>query len=359
MCLFVDMLFHMQEDPAGEIVGWVLPDNPSALPKITIYGPDGFVAELEANVHRVDLRDRGQHDTGLVGFRINEKILPEFPRIGDRIQIRESESNVLIYRRFLPGNHIEQKLFHFELQAMPDLSTGQLIARRFSLHYNILQRYPQHTLFAIINNPRAKSIYLSGCASLHQYEHLLRERQYKIVTLVRNPYEEMAERLLLARYSLSPRAPAFIADHMYGLEPLKELVKNIKFDEIESIRAAFSSMAEQQREVLSNPLVKALACTVDERPKSRHIEIALAKLSRMDLVGLRSRFDEFKSILPEILGADIFGNHQLGEFSWVRRIADCLPDIKLAKNLIALDLDLYLFAEEAVTEAMTIPVPSA
>jgi hypothetical protein len=353
------MLFHMQDAPAGDsIVGWVLPDNPSALPKIKIYGPDGFIAELEANVHQVNMRDRGQHDTGLVGFRINEKNLPELPRIWDRIQIRESDSNVLIYRKSLPDNHVEQRLFHFELRAMPDLSTGQLIARHFTLYYNILQRYPQQTLFAIVNNPPAKSIYLSGCPRLQQYEHLLRERKYKIVTLVRNPYDEMAERLLLARYSLSPNAPAFIADHMYGLEPLKDLVKNIKFDEIESIRAAFSSMTEEQREVLSNPLVKALACTVDERPKSGHIEIALAKLSRMDLVGLRSRFDEFKSILPEILGADIFGNHQLVEFLWVRRIADCLPDIKLAKNLISLDLDLYSFAEEAITEAMS-PASSA
>jgi hypothetical protein len=162
----------------------------------------------------------------------------------------------------------------------------------------------------------------------------------------------MAERLLFARYASKPDAPGFVADHMFGLEPLKDMVKDIQFDDVESLRAAFGRMTEAQRDALTNPLVRTLACLPDERPKSAHVEIALSKLSRMDVVGLRSRYGDFKSILAEALGADVLGDHELPTLQWVQRVADHLSQIKQVRNLISLDLDLYSFAEEAVIEAL-------
>jgi len=235
---------------------------------------------------------------------------------------------------------------------MPDSVTEGLFARHFALYYGAVQRHPQDTFFGVFNNPSARSIYLSGCPNYQQYEQLLKEREYKIIALLRNPYEEMAERLLFARYALTPNIPTFVADHMFGIEPLMDMVKDIRFDNIDSIRAAFNSMTETQKEILSNPLVRALACNNDERPKSGHVEIALSKLSRMDLVGLRSRFGEFKSILPEIIGRDIFEGHELTSLAWVQRIVEQLSQIKQARALITLDLDLYSFIEEAITEAI-------
>lgn len=345
------MLFHF-EFIDDRLNGWVLPDNPSALPRIKICGPGEKVVEFEANTLRPDLSDRGLHDTGMAGFILDDKLYPNLSKVIDQIEVRESDSNTLIYRKYLPERHLPIKLLRFELRAMPDPETEGLFAKHFALYYGTAQRYPQDTFFGIFNNPSAKSIYLSGCPNFQQYEQLLREREYKIITLLRNPYEEMAERLLFSRYASSRDLPAFVADHMFGLEPLKEMVKNVKFEDIDSLRAAFSSITDAQKEALSNPLVKALACTVDDRPKSSHVEIALSKLSRMDLVGLRSRFGEFKSILPEIIGVDIFQDHELKNLSWVQRIVDQLSQIKQVRSLIALDLDLYSFAEEAVVEAL-------
>ena len=227
------MIFEMHETTDGTIAGWVLPDNPSAVPKIDIYGPGGLAKQLDANVHHTLLRDRELHDTGLCGFRITEENLPELPRMRDDIVVREHDSGVLIYRRFLPDKHVPQKLLMFNLQVLPDLKTGEVIARQFALHHSVVQQYPQQTFTALVRNPTARSLYLSGCLSLQQCEQQLREYQFKIVALIRNPFEEMAERLLFARYAAGPDAPAFVAGHMSGLEPLKELVKVIKFDDPE------------------------------------------------------------------------------------------------------------------------------
>jgi len=273
----------------------------------------------------------------------------------DEIEIREVQTNAVIFRRFHESMHINKKLFRFELRAMPDPHLEGLFAKRFTYAYGAVQRYPQDTFFGIFNNPNAKSIYIAGCPKYQQYEQMLRQRQYMVVALIRDPYEEMAERLLFARYASSPNAPSFIAEHIFGLEPLVEMVRKIKFGDTDSIRAAFDAITPQQRDVLNNPLVRALACPVEQPPKMSHVPIALSKLSHMDLVGISSRFAEFKSVLQETIGVDVLESYQLTSLSWVQRIAAQLPEVRQARNLISLDLELYAYAEEAISEALGPP----
>jgi hypothetical protein len=257
-----------------------------------------------------------------------------------------------MFRRFQEGKHIDKILFRFELQAMPDPNIEALFTKHFALYYRMAQRFPNDTFFGVVNNPSARSTYISGRPNYQQHEQLLREREFMVVTLIRDPYEELAERLLFARYASNENVPPLVVDHIYGLEPLVELVKDVKFGEIESITAAFNLMTEPQKQILTNPLVRSLACMVDEFPRRGHIEIALSKLSRMNLVGLRSRFGEFKSMLHEIVGVDILGEYEIPDLVWVRRIAEQLSKIKQVRNLISLDLELYSYVEEAIKEAL-------
>jgi hypothetical protein len=346
------MRFHMEEAKDASITGWVLPDNPKVIPSIKVLTPNGRSIQVKANVQRPDLKARGAHDTGMVGFALTKESHADVIEFIDQIEIREAQTNAIIFRRFQKDTHVEQKLFRFELRAMPDPQLESLFAKRFTYAYGVVQRHTQDTFLGIFNNPAAKSIYVSGCPNYQQYEHLLRERGYKIVSLIRNPYEEMAERLLFARYATSPQAPPFVADHILGLKPLIGMVKAINFGDTESIRAAFDSMTPQQRGVLNNPLVRTLVCAADQRPKIGHVAVALSKLSHMDLVGIHSRFGEFKSVLREVLGIDVLESHELTSLSWVQRVAERLPEIKQAKHLVSLDMELYSYAEEAIREAL-------
>ena len=70
------MLFHVDEANEKIVAGWVLPDNPSSVPGVRILMPGSAPIELEANVLRTDLRDKGQHETGMAGFRIDDGVLP-------------------------------------------------------------------------------------------------------------------------------------------------------------------------------------------------------------------------------------------------------------------------------------------
>ncbi|HWL03703.1 MAG TPA: hypothetical protein VNQ99_02050 [Xanthobacteraceae bacterium] len=348
------MLFHMEVVPGPAIQGWVLPNNPSGVPRVTIAHGDKLI-EFEANILRTDLRDRGMHDTGMAGFHITEEVIPDLPAVINDVEIRDVETGALLFRQFDPQKHVQQKVFRFELQAMPHAQTEALFAQRFALSYGGIERQSFDTLFGILNNPAAVSLYACGRPSFQRYEQLFRERDFKVLALLRDPFEEMAERLLFVRYAASPEAPPFLADHLSGLEPLAEFVKPIRFDDLESIRSAFNRMSDEQRAALSNPLVKALACGPDEPPKSGHVEIALSKLARMSLVGLRSRFNEFKAVLPEVIGEDILGGHTLTTISWVERLARDLRQVRAAKNVVSIDLDLYGLAAEAVEDVIGPP----
>lgn len=352
------MLFHMEES-GGSISGWVCPDNPSTVPCIQIIRPDGTIAELETNDFRPDVKDRGHHHTGRVGFKIDATVFPDLASMIDRIQIRDLHTGVLLYRAYDSENHISGKIFRFELQAMPYAHIEAIWDRNFALYYNAVERYPFDTMFGVLNNPAARSIALSGRPSLHRYEHFFREREYKIISLLRDPFEEMAERLLFIRYALAPQSPKAFDAHLTGLHVLGPAVRKMNLDDLKSVDAMVSSLTSKQRAALTNPLVKALACQVDEVPRKHHVEVALTKLASMDLVGVRPYFTQFADALAKLLGRDLLAGAAPKGISWTERLAEKLAGMKAARSLVALDLQVYqltLGAVKRVIEGDSVPL---
>src|SRR5947209_7103840 len=76
------MLFHIEADHGTQIVGWLMPDNPSETPSVLVLLPDGKEVEVAATLAKPDvietLRDAFgfHHTTGTIGFLIDETILP-------------------------------------------------------------------------------------------------------------------------------------------------------------------------------------------------------------------------------------------------------------------------------------------
>src|SRR5262245_60044177 len=115
------MLFHVDEANETVISGWVLPDNPSSIPVIRVFVPGSASIAIKANVLRTDLRDKGLHETGMAGFCIDDRAVPNLSTHFAQLEIRDRDTNVLIFRKFR-ATHLEKKVFRFELQAMPDPS---------------------------------------------------------------------------------------------------------------------------------------------------------------------------------------------------------------------------------------------
>jgi hypothetical protein len=332
------------------ISGWVSPDNPSTVPVVEIQQADGSVFEFETNIFREDVRDAGIHHSGEVGFVINSQTIPGIDV--DKIEIRDKHTSILLYRPPNKSMHLPMRVARFEMQAMPQAQMEAVWDSRFQLYYNVMERYPLDTAFGILNSDSSKSISLTGRFSLFRYEHLLRAADYKIIALLRDPIEELAERLLFVRYATATNNADKFRHYLTGLDGLALVARRLDLSEPATINEAFAYLPDKQRNELANPLTRALGCNVNEDPTSAHIEFALTRLSALDLVGTRSNFDKYKGALAKLLGTDILGERQPVTISEATKLAAHLKKSPIVQSLTALDVKLYNYVETAIKRAV-------
>ncbi len=159
--------------------------------------------------------------------------------------------------------------------------------------------------------------------------------------------------MLFVRYAASDKSPSFTGKYLTGLEPLAGLTRNCDFNEPDTIAATFGKITESQQQILFNPLIRTLACGLDEIPSAKHIPIALDYLAGMNAVGLFSHFDEFRPTLTELMGIDGLGEAQLTEVSFVSRIATDLRKLDSVRRLLAFDAELYARASDAILQGLS------
>jgi len=338
----------------GAIVAWITPDNPSTLPQISIKTPDGAQIDLESNELRLDVKAAGVHHTGQVGFKITRKTVPEL-RSFDDLEIRDSHTGILIHRDYKPDHHVPHRVLRFEMQAMPHAATEAAWNDAFQLYYSGIERFPYETMFAILNNPRARSLAVSGRLNISRYEHVLKQWQYKIVALLRDPYEELAERLLFVRYAMQANNADRFRQYLSGLDNYGIVARRIDFGNPATLNEAFAQLNDRQMDEIANPLTRSLACGIDEIPRTEHVEFALAKLAGMSVVGIRTQYSSFRSSLQTLLGADLAPEKAPATVSAAQALVDELKQLKMARALVSLDVKLFGFVETALRRALENP----
>lgn len=323
------------------------------VPQLLVSINGGQTIPVKADRMRSDIKALGLHRTGLVGFGIDDRNCPGLAAAPD-VRIWERESQVLVHGRFDPARHAELKFLHYELGVMPQTRLTASLQRHFAMPYEAVERHSFDTLYAIINNQSGKSIYLGGRPHFKRYQHLLADRGFIVVAMLRDPYEEMAERLLFARYASRPGTPRHLLRHLSGVTALVEFASAFDVSSEQATIAAFKALTPEHEGALANPFVRALACDFDEPAERKHVGIALDNLAGMNLVGLRQRFDTFKSMLQELLGADLVGDGEPVAVSLVPEIAEKLSRIDRVKSLLSLDVLLYNLARDAIRKAVAI-----
>ena len=341
------MRFHVDADTGAAIGCWVTLDNPIAIPSVIVHASNLEPIEVEATLLRQDILDAGLHSTGMVGFIIDESRMPGITQ-AESVEIFESETKFCIYRRFSKSKNIEKKLFIFDCSIMPQKNIINNINNYFAIRHNFVERHGYETIITMIHNYFSKSIFLTGRPQVTRYVSGLRTMDFTIAALLRNPFEELAERLLFLNLVSKSSAPALLSSFMTGLEPAIEFASNLQFDDPRSLNLAFRKLTQQQRLALANPTTRMLACSLDERVERRHVTASLDHLSQMDLVGVRSKFAAFSQMLGDLMGADVVSNAEIETFHALGPLTDTLSRVGSVVDLLEHDLALYSFAEEAV-----------
>lgn len=344
------MMFHLHRHGDG-IAGWLTPDNPSATPRVIVTDTNGTSVEVVANFKRPDLVEGGLHHTGLVGFNINDQTVPGISARIDHVEVRDAESGILLYRP-LRAQHLPHRLFRFDMHAMPAVRLEAEWNDAFQFYYGAAERFPFETMHYISVNPASQSVALAGRLSLTRYEAHFRAHDYKIVALLRDPVEEFVERILFLKHIQVADKQKEFRNHLTNLSALAAAVRRLDVSNPETFKEAFSYLTDKQLDELSNPLTTTLACRVDEVARADHVELALATLSRMDLVGVRSNVADFNDSLRTLLNSDRIGETAPPEVEGVKKLADELRGMKLVKSLLGQDIRLYDLVERAVETAI-------
>ncbi|WP_426232317.1 hypothetical protein [Pararhizobium sp. DWP3-4] len=341
------MHFHVDIDNTSMIAGWLVLDNPSETPEFLIKIPNRQDVRFKANVTRLDIRDLGMHASGQVGFHIDEQLLPGL-RDEAILSIIEPDSGLQIYQRVPEEVVVDKKIFFLDPSAYPQIKILRKMMKNFKLSYPMVQRFSLETINSIFFNNYCNSILVFGQPNWQRHGSLAREKGFFNIALLRDPFEELAERLQFLIYLSKQDAQKTSGLFAQAYLPLSNFTEGMDVEDEKSILTAFRRLSADQRRLFRSPATSTLGATPDEELQRRHVTMALDNLAYFDVVGTRQYFNEFVSMIGAVVDGGIFPQTELETIPGVQNLAEKLRRIGLIADLLDEDIALYSFASSAV-----------
>jgi hypothetical protein len=343
------MLFSIDEDVGGRVEGWVMPDNPAVTPRVVVHLDAEHHVAIDAFVYRPLLKQYGLHNTGVCGFVLDENNCPGLTT-ANKLQIFDADSHLLLYRRRPDTDIIDKKLFRLEPQLFRSGAVDDLLLTRFHMGYPALDLLPEETIRSILALPFTQSIYSSGRVFWRVWEPLLRDRGYMVGMLLRDPFHELAERLLVLKLASSSQGGGVIDAVGPVVEAAAGHLRNIDLKDFAELEALLTAAPIELRAILNNPLTHQLtAQNAFDPPPMPATAVALESLADMDAVGLRNDSAPFFEIVSAMLELpEGLSQVSLPTSNTVIQWADFLRERPTIRRLIELDLEVYRTAADII-----------
>jgi hypothetical protein len=333
------MLFNIEVDRGDRIVGYLVPDNYSKSPSIRITNGERTLLTMHCREERSALVVSGRHANGRCGFTVDTKAVPGLAK-EQSLEIFDEETGILIYRRLHPSEVIHRRIFRLETHLFPLWRLDETIERKFQYFHKGIERHGRETATQVFLLNNSKSLYLSGRLTFKTFENYIGDN-FKCVMLMRDPYAELAERLLTLKHVRK------FGDELLGPRDMITYEAAINFAELieadkKSLRRVFGNISKGAIVNLSNPLTRQLASnSAEEAPPKGAVATALNTLASFAIVGLREHQDLFLSDLGQLVDTGAAGLTLAPEFQGVCKLARdlrCIPEVEL---LLEQDLEIY------------------
>jgi hypothetical protein len=345
------MLFNLESDTGDRVTGYLVPDGYSAVPVVRVCSHGEQMLALPANEVRESLIVAGRHETGRCGFTIDTKELPELPELTD-LELFDDETGLLIYRR-RRSLMIQKKLFRLESHLFPLWRLDEAFNQSFQYFAKGVENLGRETVTQLFLLNQVDSVYVSGRILYKNYSYFI-DSGFETIVLVQDPYEELAERLLVLS-----KASRIGTNHLGMRDSLAmraaiEFAETLPLTEEKALRRALWQMPADVAGTFANPLVRQLtSSTPDEMPSAGAVASALDLLASFALVGCRNRPKSFLNDLGELVNVNPGRLPQLPTFGRVPQLARLLKDSGAVDNLLDKDLELYQYVVEAFERSTT------
>lgn len=333
------MLFNIEADTGEEIVGYLVPNGYLEVPSLCLIDEGRVLWSGEANESRDALVRSGRHATGRCGFRIGKREVPRLAEVA-AAEIRDLGTGLTLYRR--PGRMaIERKLFRIETRLLGLQKLDRMMEPIFGGWFPGVDRFGIETVAQIFNLPAFRSVYASGRIWPATHPELL-AGDFAVVVALRDPYLELAERLMLLSNTAAHRAQQVPDRDRSALEPAAEAFKGVPLDSGRAVRRAFRRLSWSAGSALSNPTTRQLSLPgPGADPAQGGVASALRLMSGFAHVAIEQSDGYFEAGLSEILEGTPIPPAIPAPDMRLMELADLLADIPTVETILEADLDLY------------------
>ena len=344
------MLFNVESDTGDRITGYLVPDTLSGKATIALTHEGEELLRMETWEPRPALVAAGRHESGLCGYTIDASHLPSLPQLG-LLEIRDVESDVIIYRRCDASTLVHRKVFRLDTHILPLNRLDRALQGRFQFYFPSVERFGLETMHQMFLMP--SSVYVSGRVLYQSIDYYI-DQGYSSIAVLHDPYEELAERLLVLRL-ISKGGSDFLAlrDKM-ALESAIAFAADLRIDSEKDLKRAFRSIDPEIANTLSDPLARLLTARLpDEIPNISSVGAALNVLSSFSVVGLRSRADLFTEAVADLLGLKEGELPVIDRADAVVQLGQMLKACPSVERLLEHDLVLHHYVADAFEKSLT------
>jgi hypothetical protein len=337
------MLFMVWSDTGDCIKAYMVPDNFSSQSSLSFFSGGDLLKTLPPNAFNEHIGAR--HETGQVGFIVDETMVEGLSKI-EELEIRDSETDILVYRRTAEPKR-QAQIFRLETHVFPLWRFDQALKPHFKFWYDRIDRHTAETARNILSFHAFGSLYSSGRLLYGNYDYYIYKHQ-KTAIIFHDPYEELAERLLIFN-RLGMDANRLLNDRDAMIfAPILDIARSLKtFDERE-LRRVLGAVEPRTLALIGDPLTRQLVCQSPDEPAPRGaVNKTLKTLSEFDIVGTRRGERLFRAGMAELLGEPEIEIPPIPEIPKVRDLARRLRAVRWIEGLIENDLEVY----QNVTEA--------
>ena len=348
------MLFNLEEDHGSRLRLYLIPDAGGATPAIRLFSAGVELARISADTVRPEVVASGRHATGLCGFNITEEAVPGLAACAD-LELREAETGLLIYRRARPGFVPDLKVFRLETHLLPLRRFDEAVRDRFQVWHQGIDKQGIETAMQCFMLTNCASLYVSGRLQFQAVETHLRD--FRSLILMRDPFRELAERLLMLRNLPEECGDLLGARDVLTFRIVVDYLRSFETLDHRFCKQLIRRAPESVLRVLSNPVMRQLSSrNPDEVPKKNAMSAALQALSGFDVVGVRDDAALFATLAQDCLEIDE-SLPVMAEHARVRELGDALRRFGKAESLIEYDLEVFDHVERAFASAQGATAP--
>lgn len=330
------MLFNIEADTGGELVGYLVPDSVDDTPRLCLVGDGRLLWSGDANEIRPSLVEAGRHRTGVCGFRIGTEEVPGLDRFTE-LELRDIATGLTVYRR--RPTRVTARIFRLETRLIASRGFDRAMEGLFQGWYPGIERFGVETVDQVLLLGGTSSVFASG--RVHVPAHAgLSDGGTTVILGLRDPFEELAERMLVMTGCLGP------VDH---LVPQRErlawrralaALDGIEIQRAKDLRRFFRRIDPDVAATLSNPLTRQLTCLgPGELCAPNAISVALRTLSGFDIVAPDALTGFFQSAVGTFLDMPVPGLSPASD--QVRWVSDTLAEIGIVEAILECDLSVY------------------